>query len=62
MWVWLISVTGTPSRASASRSGALKCSAQVSCSPHGSGTEDNGRPMYSANCAGYPAGTRRIRS
>ena len=62
IWVWLISVTRTPSRASDSRSGSLKCSAQFGWRPQGSGTAVSGRPMCSANDSGKPAGTRRSRS
>jgi hypothetical protein len=60
--VWLISVTSTPRRSSDSRSGSLKCSAQLSCAPQGSGTELSGRPTYSANSSPKPTGTRRKRS
>ncbi len=60
--VWLISVTWTPRRSSASRSGSLKCSAQFGWLPHGSGTAVSGRPTCSANSSGKPAGTRRSRS
>src|SRR4051794_9867432 len=52
----------TPMACSASRSGALKCSAQESWHPSGSGTFESGRPMCSLHAGSTPAGTFRNRS